>query len=117
VTVSVSPGQIQEGESATFTISASSAVAGDTTVNYSMSGKAVEGSDYTLSGAAGQVTIPAGQTSGNVTLNALTDNIKEKKENAVMTLQPGSGYNFSTTGKKKKKTKAPSATVTILNVP
>jgi FlaG/FlaF family flagellin (archaellin) len=82
-----------------------------------MSGKAQEGSDYTLSGAAGQVIISAGQNSSNVTLSALADDVKEKKETAKMTLQPGSGYNFGTTGKKKKQSKAPSATVTILDGP
>ena len=79
-----------------------------------MSGKAMLGSDYTFSGTPGQITIPAGQSSGSVTLSALIDNQKEKAEKATMTLQPGSSYNFPTTGKKKK-TKAPSATVTIVD--
>jgi len=74
------------------------------------------GNDYTMSGTPGQVIIPAGQSSGSVTLSALIDNQKEKSEKATMMLQPGSGYNFPTTGKKKK-AKAPSATATILNVP
>lgn len=88
-------------------------------MNYSMSGKATLGSDYTMSGTAGQIMIPAGKSSGSVTLSAIVDNVKEKKgETATMTLQPGSGYNFATTpstsGKKKKPTtNAPSATVTI----
>jgi len=80
-----------------------------------MSGKAIQGSDYTLSGPPGQVIIPAGQTSGSVTLSALIDNKKEKAEKATMTLQPGSGYDFPSSGKKKKKSKAPSATMTILD--
>jgi surface adhesion protein len=112
-----SPASIQEGGSATFTVTLSNATNVDITVNYSMSGKATLGSDYTLSGSAGQVTIRAGQTSGSVTLNALVDNVKEKAETAIMTLQPGSGYQFgsgsSGKGKKKGKTTAPSATVTI----
>ena len=77
-----------------------------------MSGKATLGSDYTMSGTAGQIMIPAGQSSGSVTLHALIDNKKEKKEKAVMTLQPGSGYEFPANGQKKK-SKAPSATVII----
>jgi hypothetical protein len=117
VTVSVSPTSIHEGATAIFTLSASSVVAQDTIVNYSMSGKATQGSDYTLSGPPGHVTIPAGQASGSVTLSALTDNVKEKKETAIMTLQPGSGYDFPAAGKKKKKSKAPSATLTILDGP
>ncbi|HEX4638517.1 MAG TPA: hypothetical protein VH170_03430 [Chthoniobacterales bacterium] len=119
VTVSVSPTSIHEGQSATFTVTASSVVAQDTAVNFAMSGKAGEGGDYTLSSAGHSVTIAAGQSSGSVTLSALIDNIKEKKgESAVMTLQPGAGYNLATTsaGKKKKKSStAPSATLTILD--
>jgi len=80
-----------------------------------MGGKASEGSDYTLSTAGHQVTIPAGQTSGSVTLSALIDSKKEKKETAVMTLQSGSGYEFAKTGKRNKKSKAPSATVVIVD--
>ena len=90
-------------------------MAQDTTVHYSMSGKATQGTDYTISGTAGEVLIPAGQNSATVTLTALIDNVKEKKETAIMTLQPGSGYEFPSNGKKKKKSKAPSATVTILD--
>jgi len=77
-----------------------------------MSGKANEGSDYTLSGPPGQVIIPTGRTSADVTLSALVDNLKEKNETATMTLQPGSGYQFGT-----NKSKVPSATVTILDGP
>ena len=116
VNVSVNPAAIVEGQTATFTVTASAAVAQDTIVNYSMSGKATLGSDYTVSGAAGQITIPAGQISGSVTLSAIADGIKEKKETAIMTLQSGSGYGFASGpgGKKKKKAgSAPSATVTI----
>ena len=86
----------------------------DTIVSYAMSGRATPGTDYTLSSNAGQALIAAGQSSVTITLNAIVDNVKEKGETAIMTLQPGSGYSFgSTGGKKTKKTKAPSATVTI----
>ena len=90
-----------------------------------MSGKAIQGSDYTLDGTPGQVTIPIGQDSAAVTLHALTDSLtKEKSETATMTLRAGSSYSFGGTppptgGKKKKKTKPtkpPSATTTIINV-
>ena len=111
--VLASPTNIQEGSSATYTISISPAVFQPVTVNYLMSGKATQGSDYTLTGPAGKVTIPGGQTSATVRLNALIDNVKEKPETAIMTIQPGSGYQLATSTGKKKKSKAPSATVTI----
>ena len=62
-----------------------------------MSGKAMQGSDYTLSGTPGQITIPAGQTSASVTLHAVSDHIREGSEPATMTLNPGSGYAIAPT--------------------
>jgi len=84
-------------------------------VGFAMSGKAGLGRDYTLSTSLGQMTIAAGQRTASITLNAIADGVKEKAETAIMTLQPGSGYTFggSTGGKKSKKAKAPSATLTI----
>ena len=57
-----------------------------------MSGTATLGADYTLSGTSGQVTIRAGASSANVNLNAKRDHTTEGTETAIMTLQPGSGY-------------------------
>jgi hypothetical protein len=106
ITISSSPAVVSEGGSAAFTIFASTVNPSQpVTVNYVMSGKALNGIDYTLSGIQGQITIPAGASSAAVTLNALTDNQREKKEKLVMTLQPGTGYELL----KRKK----SATVTI----
>jgi hypothetical protein len=73
VSVSASPTQVHEGSSATYTISSSPAPSQSIAVRYSMSGSAAVGSDYTLSSAHGQVTIPAGQSSASVTLSALED--------------------------------------------
>ena len=61
------------------------------TVFYSMSGKAKLGTDYTLSGTPGQVTIPAGEFSARVVLHAR----KNVKKDATMTLRPGRGYFLS----------------------
>jgi PKD repeat protein len=103
VNVSVSPSQIKQGSTATFTVSAAKPVSQSTNVSYSMSGSASLGSDYTLNGTPGQVTIAAGQPSGSVTLNAVSGRGKKKKT-ATMTLQSGSGYKVG---------KANKATVTI----
>jgi len=102
--VSASPTQIHQGQSATYTVTVSSAVFQSVTVNYSMSGTAKLGSDYTLSGTPGKVTIPGGQTSGTVTLNAAPNKALKTKKTATMTLQSGAGYKL---GKSK------TATVTI----
>src|SRR4030095_10613799 len=92
VTLSASPTQITEGGKATYTIRASSPPAQTTTVNYSMSGTAALGADYTLSGTVGQVTIRARASSAKVTLSAKKDHATEGSETAIMTLRPGSGY-------------------------
>jgi hypothetical protein len=57
-----------------------------------MSGTATLGTDYRLSGTPNQVTIPAGQSSGAVTLTSKADHVSEGTETAIMTLQAGSGY-------------------------
>jgi hypothetical protein len=92
VGVSASPTQVTEGANAVYTVHATSTVAQSVTVNYSMSGTASLGNDYTLNGIAGQVTIPAGQSSGKVKLKSITDGSTEGTETAIMTLQPGVGY-------------------------
>jgi hypothetical protein len=68
VSVSVSPRRTNEGNSATFTIFASPTNHARATVVYSMSDKAIQGTDYTLSGTPRRVTIPAGQPSATVNL-------------------------------------------------
>ena len=73
-----------------------------------MSGTATNGTDYKLSGTPNQVTIPAGQSSAAVTLKSKADLITEGTETAIMTLQPGSGYQL---GNKNQ------ATVSILDTP
>jgi len=102
--VAVSPAKIKQGGNATFTVTASKVVSQSTTVQYSMSGSASQGTDYTLSGAPGQATIPAGQSSASVTLSAASGT-GQKKKTATMTLQSGAGYKV---GKPKQ------ATVTIV---
>jgi uncharacterized delta-60 repeat protein len=108
VNLSASPAQINEGQGATYTVTASSAVTQPTAVKYTTSGSATNGIDYSLSGAAGQLTIRAGQSSGTVTLKAKADHITEGTETAIMTLQPGSGYKVGRNNQ---------ATVSILDSP
>ena len=92
VNVSINPIEINEGDAATYTVTASSIVTRPTTVNYSMSGTATNGIDYTLSGRPNQVRIPAGQSSATVTLTSQFDQVMEGSETAIMTLQGGRGY-------------------------
>jgi hypothetical protein len=73
-----------------------------------MRGTAINGTDYTLSGTPGQVTIGAGQSSATVILHSIADHVREKNETAVAALAGGSGYKIPTRAK---------ATLTILNGP
>ena len=73
-----------------------------------MGGRARAGSDYTLSGTAGQATLPAGQSSATVTLHSIADHVKERNESVTMSLQSGAGYKIPKRAK---------ATLTIVNGP
>ena len=90
MTLAVSTHSVPKGTDAIFTIEADQNCR-ETTVFYSMSGKAQLGTDYTLSGTPGKVTIPANQSSTTVTLHAL-NNARTKAAPARMTLQSGAGY-------------------------
>ena len=92
VNLSVNPASINEGQMATYTVTASSTVSQSITVGYAMTGTATNATDYKLNGTANQVTIPAGQSSATVTLKSRADHVTEGTETAIMTLQPGSGY-------------------------
>ncbi len=106
ISVSVSPTRILEGADATFTVSSSAVVSQSVTVGYVMRGTARPGTDYTLGGTGGRVTIPAGQRSATVSLHANTDRTRERSETAIMALSSGTGYKLSTITK---------ATLTIQN--
>ncbi len=95
VSVMVSPNTINEGQNATFTVSRTMASSQSITVHYTMKGTATNGTDYTLSGIPGQVTIPANASSATVTLHSMGDDSDEGPETAKMVLQAGSGYTLS----------------------
>jgi len=62
------------------------------TVFYKMSGTAINGVDYKLSGTFGQFTIPAGQTTATVTITALPNPSRTTDRTATMTIVNGPGY-------------------------
>ena len=107
VSLTASPTSINKGGTATFTASASSTDPFEAmVVNFATGGSAASGSDYILS--ANQITIPAGQSTGSVTLQVITGKTKGK-EKVTMTLQSGTGYTVTT------KKKGNFAKVTIHN--
>ena len=63
-------------------------------VNFTMSGTATNGGDYSLS--AGSVSFPASQASVAVTLTATNDGLVEGNETAILTVADGTTYNVGT---------------------
>jgi outer membrane biosynthesis protein TonB len=93
VSVTASPTTAHSGGTATFTITASVVTTNPVTVSYAMSGGAILGRNYFLSGTPGHVTIPAGASSATITLTVLT--ASGRGSAATMTLSSGSTYTVS----------------------
>ena len=97
ITVSAAPTAItNSGGEATFTLTLSSPASKKIAVNFGMSGTATEGEDYLLTNnfnQFGQIVIPAGQSSAQVTLHAYDDDQHNViSETATFNLLGGSGY-------------------------
>lgn len=71
-----------------------------TEINYTISGTGVQGTDYTLSGTSGKVTIPANSSSANIVITAIPANIATGTRTVVLTLtgnsQIGVSQNYKT---------------------
>ena len=79
---------------------------GSVTVNYAVTGADVTGADFGGTPPSGQVTIPAGQASTTITINATQDSMVEPAEQFTVTLSNATnGYIIGT----------PTATGTITN--
>ena len=108
ITVFASPGSVAEGGTAQFIVSASTINPTEpVTVSYSISGRAIEGLDYEVSGPS---QIPPGASSMAITITALTDATRERVEKITLTLFPGSNYSLSRIKRQRK------ATMSIINV-
>src|SRR5690606_23557891 len=87
----------EPGTDGGFTVSlpAGVTVAEDITVDYTISGTATSGDDYTA--LAGAVIIPAEQNSVSIPVTVTNDNILEVPETVIVTLTGGASDNFSFT--------------------
>ncbi|SDD06044.1 Calx-beta domain-containing protein [Pedobacter soli] len=94
----------------TFTVTLSNAASTDTQITYSLGGTATEGSDYSTI-ATKTITIPAGQTTGTITIPVLTDNLVEGNETVIATLVSSNSPLVSITTTPADKT----ATINILD--
>jgi hypothetical protein len=96
ISVIAVPTKVSAGGSAQFVVRTSTVnPIGDLTVNYSMSGTAVPGQDYSSSALSGSVTIPAGASGAILTINALGSSSRTGRT-ATLRLQSGAGYKVAT---------------------
>jgi hypothetical protein len=92
VILSVSANNGAEADQTVITVTAvaSAPVAGDQTVNLTVTGTGITAGDYSLSNTT--LTLPNGQNSGSVTFTILDDALAEGPETATLTLNnPSSG--------------------------
>ncbi len=105
-TISVSPAAVAEdgAPNLVFTVTLNQASFSAISVNYSIGGTATNGTDYAT--IASPLVIPAGNTTGTITVNPTADATIEADETVTLTLAAGTGYTVGVPN---------SATGTILN--
>ena len=105
-----SGGIINRGSTGNFTVSrpANSDISVPLSVNYMLSGDAIDGSDYSQINGGGSLLIPAGKTSANLAVSVPSENGSTAlpQKQIVFSVNPGNGYALSNP--------APSSILTIL---
>jgi len=97
-----------------FTVSVPCDVDEDLKVNYTVSGIAINGTDYqTLSGS---VIIAAGAKSANIPVTAIADTLVEPNETVIATLTSGTGYDIAAAKNTGTVTILDSTTATTVNL-
>ncbi len=105
-TISVSPASVSEdgAPNLVFTVTLNQASLSATSVGYTIGGTGTNGTDYAT--ITSPLVIPAGSTTGTVTVNPTADATIESDETVILTLNAGAGYTVGVPS---------SATGTILN--
>lgn len=80
------------GDSGAFTFYRTGSTASPLTVQFTRSGSATSGSDFTAFSPASSITIPAGSASADRVVNTVQDTTPEIDETVILTLAAGSGY-------------------------
>lgn len=75
---------IENSGTGTLTVNLSGAADSEVTIPFSVSGTALNGTDYTISGSP--LVIAAGLTTGTITLNLVDDSLIEGNETVIVTL-------------------------------
>lgn len=105
-TISVSPAAVAEdgAPNLIYTVTLDQAATSATTLNYTITGSAANGTDYAT--IASPLVITAGNTTGTITVDPAADTTIEADETVTLTLAAGTGYTVGVPN---------SATGTILN--
>ncbi len=92
VTNSIPTGNEAGPTPAQFTITRVGSAASAITVNYTLSGSATHGTDYTNNPPAGSVTLAPGDASTNIIVMPIDDSTAESTETVTLTVDAGVGY-------------------------
>ncbi len=105
-TISVSPTNVAEdgAPNLVYTVTLNQASFSALSIGYTIGGTATNGTDYAT--IASPLVIPAGSTTGTITVNPTADATIEANETVILTLNAGAGYTVGVPN---------SATGTILN--
>ncbi|TYT72477.1 Calx-beta domain-containing protein, partial [Microcystis aeruginosa] len=97
ITLAVSPSSVTEDGTTNlvYTFTRSGVTTNPLTVNYSISGTATNGTDYTSIPTS--VTFAAGSSTATVTVDPTADTTVEPDETVILTLASGTGYTIGTT--------------------
>ena len=90
IEVSVNPGSVVEGETATFTFTSDIPMASDTVIDYVVTGSATADDDYEDEPLDGSFIFPAGAQSFDLQIETLTDNEIESAEELI--IEVGEGF-------------------------
>ncbi len=93
IEVTVNPGSVIEGETATFTFTSDVAMPSDTVIDYVVTGSATAEDDYDDGPLDGSFIFPAGAQSFDLQIETLTDNEIESAEELI--IEVGEGFSVS----------------------
>ncbi|APQ17871.1 hypothetical protein A9200_02880 [Maribacter hydrothermalis] len=116
-TAAESNGAVATGEF-TVSLSAPNNTGSSITINYVVSGSAVNGTDYSAI-SANAVSIPNGSQSAQILITPTNDQIQEGTENVIITLGTGTGYVLGATATRTATVEIDDndqATLTVSNV-
>lgn len=90
--ISVAPASVTEDGASNliYTVTLSQASVSPVSVNFTASGTATSGTDYAA--VTSPLAIPAGNTTGTITINPAADATPESDETVILTLNAGTGY-------------------------